>query len=524
MNKIFASILCLLILINYGCTSENHNKAYYISPKGSDDHSGLNPKKAWKSLEKVNSFEFEPGDAILLEKGAMWKGNLHPKGEGEPGKPIKIGSYGEGERPVINIGEGEGIGIELINQSWWEIEGIEITSGAPHKLDVRRGGIMVTLADKDTLLEHIVVRDCYIHDIWGQVGGDKSGIAIYVGQRILGQTEFVSCTTNDVLIENNTVKRVDKVGIAVNGDDDIVVRGNYLENLGGDGIIVFGANKALIEYNIADRTCLRSGDPDLNTGGENWWPHTAAIWLWKNTETIMQYNEVYNTGRQPANGDGFAYDFDFDCRKCVLQYNYSANNHGLLLIMNRAYDNIARYNISQNDQTHLIQIHGNTEDRNIIHNNIFYVDHSTVDLDYYCGMEDEKDKNKLGVTFKNNIFYAGGQGRFRTVYTHGSSIDRQFNDTLILGPDADGPIYENNCFYGPWLNGLPEDPAKIVGDPKFLEPGSGGVGLSTLEGYKLMAGSPCLGAGEFTGIKCEMDFYGNSLDENNIDIGVHQKN
>jgi hypothetical protein len=139
-------------------------------------------------------------------------------------------------------------------------------------------------------------------------------------------------------------------------------------------------------------------------------------------------------------------------------------------------------------------------------------------------MEDEKDKNKLGVTFKNNIFYAGGQGRFRTVYTHGSSIDRQFNDTLILGPDADGPIYENNCFYGPWLNGLPEDPAKIVGDPKFLEPGSGGVGLSTLEGYKLMAGSPCLGAGEFTGIKCEMDFYGNSLDENNIDIGVHQKN
>ena len=55
----------------------------------------------------------------------------------------------------------------------------------------------------------------------------------------------------------------DKVGIAVNGDDQVVVRGNTLENLGGDGIVIIGADKALIEYNIADKTCMRSGDLDL---------------------------------------------------------------------------------------------------------------------------------------------------------------------------------------------------------------------------------------------------------------------
>ncbi|MEM7374763.1 MAG: right-handed parallel beta-helix repeat-containing protein, partial [Bacteroidota bacterium] len=417
----------------------------------------------------------------------------------------------------------EGAGLQLNNQSWWEINGLEITSGAPHKLDVRRGGIMAYAEGEEGKIEHIYIQNCYIHDIWGQVGGNKSGIAIYVGEKILGQSSFNNCPTNDILIENNTIKRVDKIGIAVNGDDQVVIRGNYLENLGGDGIIVIGAHRAMIERNIADRTCLRSGDPDLDTGGEDWWPHTAAIWLWKNTETVMQYNEVYNTGRQAANGDGFAYDFDFDCSKCVLQYNYSANNHGFLLIMSRAYDNIARYNISQNDQTHLIQIHGHTEDRNLIHNNVFYVDHSTVDLDYYCGMEDEKDKNKLGVSFKNNIFYAGGQGRFRTVYTHGSSLDRQFNDSVQLAPDADGPVFQNNCFYGPWLNGMPADPQSSMENPGFREAGSGGIGRSSLSGYQLLPTSPCINRGVWIEGNTQKDFFGNPILDQKTDIGVWEQ-
>lgn len=103
------------------------------------------------------------------------------------------------------------------------------------------------------------------------------------------------------------------------------------------------------------RTCMRSGYLDLK-GGESWWPHTAAIWIQDAEETIMQYNAVYDTGRQPGNGDGFAYDFDFYCKRCIAQYNYSQNNHGFLLLMNRTFENIARYNISENDQTHLVQM------------------------------------------------------------------------------------------------------------------------------------------------------------------------
>jgi len=522
MNKCIYRFLLPMVMILSGCAPESTSTTYYISSAGDDDHSGLTPKEAWRSIEKVNRASFRPGDAILFEAEGVWKGQLHPQGSGEKGRPITLGSYGEGARPVINMGDAEGAGIALVNQSWWEILGIEITSGAPMELGVRRMGIVATVEGEANHIEHIVIRDCFIHDIWGQVGGDKSGIAIYVGQHLLGPQQGRDCTTDDVVVENNTIQRVDKIGIAINGRQDIVVRGNRMENLGGDGIIVYGANQGLIEYNIADRTCLRSGDPDLDMGGENWWPHTAAIWIAGCTETIMQFNEVYNTGRQPGNGDGFAYDFDFECRKCILQYNYSANGHGLLLIMNRTYENVARYNISQNDQTHLIQIHGNSEDGNIIHNNVFYVDHSTVDIDYYCGMEQEKDKTKLGATFINNIFYAGAQGRFRSVYTHGSAMERQFIDTLRYSSAEGGPLFLNNCYFGPWLNGLPEDPAPLLADPLFMAPGTGGTGLSTLQGYQLQPGSPCINAGNASGVECERDFFGNPINDGDVDMGIFE--
>jgi hypothetical protein len=173
----------------------------------------------------------------------------------------------------------------------------------------------------------------------------------------------------------------------------------------------------------------------------------------------MQFNEVYDTGREPKNGDGFAYDFDFDCIRCTAQYNYSKNNHGLMLVMNRTFENVTRYNISENDRTHLVQIHCDLADRNTFHNNVFYVDYGTADLDFFRGNAKERDINTLGATFYNNIFYATGQARFRTVYSAGEVIGREFDE--VSKPNLPpGTLFLNNCYYGPWKNGLPDDPQK----------------------------------------------------------------
>jgi hypothetical protein len=70
----------------------------------------------------------------------------------------------------------------------------------------------------------------------------------------------------------------------------------------------------------------------------------------------------------------------------------------------------------------------------------------------------------------NNIFYVSGQGRVRTVYTHGSSLERVFIDILDIAELEDGPRFLNNCYFGPWLKGLPEDPQQLVADPMFVAP------------------------------------------------------
>jgi hypothetical protein len=193
--------------------------------------------------------------------------------------------------------------------------------------------------------------------------------------------------------------------------------------------------------------------------------------------------------------------------------------------MNRAVANTARYNISENDQTHLIQTHGTLSERNLVCNNVFYVDYGTIDMDYYMGDQEVSDdvKSQLGANFRNNIFYATGQGRFRNVYTFGSALERKYLDSVKLPHPAPGTLFEHNWYFGPWQNGLPDDPEARQGDPMFVAPGTGGVGLATLAGYKLRPGSPCVDTGMPIAGNGGRDFFGNPLATGAVSYGVDEK-
>lgn len=527
INRLIAMSALLVAIAAHG-----QDKRYFISPQGDDNASGLSLKEAWKSLEKVNSVVFQPGDKVLFESGKTWYGQLKLKGSGTEEKPILLSGYGENGRPVINLGEAEGAGIRLENPSWWTIDGMEVTSGAQPKLGIGRQGIVAIVNGAEVQAEGITVRNCYVHDIWGQLGGDTEYTG-YNSCAILVQMHYRRPqdsnynpdrpSLNRVLIEDNRIERFDKCGIIVRGcKNGLVVRRNYMENLGGDGIFVGGCYRGLVERNVARRTCLRSGYPDL-VGGAKWWPHTAAIWLQDAEETVMQFNEVYDTGRQPGNGDGFAYDFDFYCKRCIAQYNYSKNNMGFLLLMNRTFENVARYNISENDQTHLVQMQCNIEERNILYNNVFYIDHGTVDLDFFCGNDNEKERTKLGAVYYNNIFYATGQSHFRTAYSAGEVLERTFDEQYRPATGAPDRLFYNNCYFGPWKNGVPDDPRKLLADPQFVAPGTGGERLCALGGYRLKPGSPCINAGIPVPFAGARDYFGNPLEDGHPDMGAYEQ-
>ena len=528
MKKLLLTIQILTLAL----AASAQDKTYYVSPDGNDAASGLSIKSAWKTIDKVNSVVFQPGDKVLFEGGRTFCGQIKLQGSGEEGKPCVISGYGEG-RPIINLGDAEGAGILMENVSHWEVIGMEVVSYEPYRIGTGRQGIVVRMSREGTF-DHFVIKDNYVHDIWGQLGGNglymgynSSAILVHTARPrpAPGQAPVFSAPTvmNDVLIEGNRIERVDKCGIVCRGArNNVVVRKNYMDNLGGDGIFVNGPYRGLIEYNEIHRSCMRSGTPDL-PGDERWWPHVAACWIQNTEETIMQFNEVYDTGRNLYNGDGFAYDFDFNCKRCIAQYNYSKNNYGLMLLMYNIFENVTRYNISENDHTHLVQMQGPlVGDGNLVYNNVFYIDYGMADLDFFLGDGGDGDPDLLGAKFYNNIFYATGQGRFRTAYSSGPTQTRKYDETIKPNLPA-GSIFLHNCYFGPWNNGLPDDPEALVADPKFVAPGTGGTGLGTLGGYRLRPDSPCINTGMYVPNAGKSDFFGNVLEDGHPDFGAFEQ-
>ena len=76
---------------------------YYVDAKnGNDSSGGTSPASAWKSIAKVNGFQFQPGDSILFKRGGIWREQLNFPSSGAEGRPIVLDAYGNGPLPVIS--------------------------------------------------------------------------------------------------------------------------------------------------------------------------------------------------------------------------------------------------------------------------------------------------------------------------------------------------------------------------------------------------------------------------------------
>ncbi len=62
----------------------------------------------------------------------------------------------------------------------------------------------------------------------------------------------------------------------------------------------------------------------------------------------------------------------------------------------------------------------------------------------------------------------------------------------------------------------------LTDDPLFVEPGTGKIGLTTLDGYKLKDGSPCINSGKKINNNGGRDFWGNKLYKSAPDRGAHE--
>lgn len=470
---------------------ESGYKTYYVDSKtGSDANNGLTPESPFQTLDKVSAMSKEPATKVLFKSGAVFKGSLTLKDlKGTPAKPFIVDIYGGSERARFEGGGGEQV--VLIQDGNIRFRNIFITNKTG-----KRG--MYIRAIEAGAIKNIEVTSCRFEEInWagdadfvgvsptsldvraicsdGNYNKSFGGVVIETVAKEAGPGWY-----EDMFITNNEFYQVSRTGImfinrwgsrtgAGEGyneyiDDEhnwypntnVVVQGNRLHYIGGDGIVLGGADNSFLDHNV----CYYANF--LGRTGQA----SVGIWPYSSRNTVVQYNESAYTQWCNGSSDGEGLDVDIACKNTIVQYNYVHHNvGGGILLCNNETENhegtIVRNNIfllNGGAQKGALASISTNVGRTEIYNNIVITDNKNKRVLF---SDDWGKKGKShDITFRNNIFMS-------TTPTIGI-----FDDSYI-----DNCVFLNNLYYNLGnfqANGM--DAAALLYNPGITVP-------SDMDGY-----------------------------------------
>lgn len=351
--RVLLLIISFLIASLSSADAAQRGKTYYFdSEKGNDRNTGLSESRPKKSLPLVEPGKFGAGDRILLKRGSVFQGELRVTASGSAMYPLIISSYGEGEKARIEGLDSSMAAIHVYNAAYVQLKDLEIVNRGGERMP-GRSGVRLEIDDfgeaRGMLLSGLDVRDVNGSLVKAEGGG--------AGILIINKGKKKVSVFHDLQIINNTIRRCERNGIIFSSEyyrrdnwhpgRGLIIRGNLIEEVPGDGIVPIGYDGALIEYNV-----MRKGT-DLLPVGEA----AAGIWPWSCDNTVIQFNEV--SGHR-AHWDGQGFDSDYNSRNTLIQYNYSHDNDGGFLLIcdfgseGHPYNQgntgtTVRFNISVND-------------------------------------------------------------------------------------------------------------------------------------------------------------------------------
>ena len=445
-RRLWLLFLILVLLPAMGASA----RPYHLDAvDGNDANDALLPGTAWRSLARLREAKLEPGDQVLLAAGSVWREPLVVTRSGRKNLPIIVRAAGIGARPRIEAGGISQYGVAVLNAEYVEVSGLEVTNDGPP--GGPRYGVLISQRDVG-VARNIAVRDMYIHDVRGTNERKDNGGIVFQALGGKRATRFHGLT-----IERNIIWRVDRSGIAGISDqvtldrwfpgERVVIRDNYLEDIGGDGIVPRGTDGALVEHNIVRYAASRA--PGYN----------VAIWQWSTDNTLIQLNEAaFTQGRW----DGQGFDADFNSRRTTIAHNFSHDNEGGFVLIcspgRTGPDNVGnqrtlvRGNVSRHDGARVIQLAGGISHARI-EGNVIHLggqqDVAMVAATQWQGWPSD-------VKITNNLFAVAGVAR----YGHETGRD---GPDYILGPGfphSPSILFEGNRFLGLHLD-PPEDPRGI---------------------------------------------------------------
>ena len=517
---------------------QGSEQSYYVdSAAGSDDNAGTSENAAWKTFAKVNSMTFQPGDRILLKAGGEWNTTLSPKGSGQKDKPIILSAYGTGNLPKLAGKAAVEDVIYLENQEYWDISNLEISnhadgfSGTQGELlkDLRGIRIAAKPGQTEAALSGYNLHHLYVHDVSGEVkwiggsgtvspgvtkgggwdGSKRTGGIIF--EVLAPDTGTQPTIFSDITIEKNVINNNSFGGIIIKqwkGDlrgtnelwanresgnhwtphKNIVIQDNYLSqqasNFACNTIYLTSIDGAMVQRNVSREA------------------GTCGIEMYYTDDTVIQYNEVYDTRVKAGGADSNAIDPDKCATNALIQYNYVHDTgDGILLCGFVEGSSVVRYNVIQDAEKRYLNPHGD-KGNNYIYNNIFY--NSKGGADFVKTSGDDRYYNGKGKYYLyNNIFYnASGEGTINLV--GGSSIQ-----------------FDNNCYYGTNVNPPSNEKNGFLKDPEFADSDIGGAreDINVLANLKLKETSPILGMAREVSLEGmtvnvgNTDFFGNELNQ-----------
>lgn len=473
---------------------------YYLGSKGDDSNPGT-AQRPWKTVKRVNSQDFQPGDRLLLEGGATFSGTLelNERDSGAAGRLLVVTSSGRG-RATLDGGKGRAIsavgcryvafrnltlrgagrkagnsdsGLYLAGGSDVEVDGLDVSG-------FRTSGVEIDGVDRARILR------VHAHENGGAgiSSGGRVSHEIYVGYS---------------LTENNP------------GNPSV------RDNHSGNGIVLGQVRGGVIEHCEA-----RYNGWDMAWTGNG----PVGIWAYESDHVTIQFCVSHHNRSTADDGGGF--DLDGGMTNSVVQYNYSHDNFGTGYLIcqyegaGEFANNVVRYNISQDDglMAHnsgiYVWVGGAGMKGALVHNNtVFNTKGSAVAF----GATPEYAAERPKFEFYNNIFVSrmaqvqGGaeRGRFAgnlywAMGERGFEVDG-YKD-FAAWARATGQELENGRFVGMYADPrLRRDGAGLIADP---------AKLSTLHAYELLSDSPALASGINLRVRFGLDpggrdFFGSPL-------------
>jgi parallel beta-helix repeat protein len=256
MKKLrFVAVLVVTIFLS----SFANAATYYVDAvNGKDTNTGTSISAPWKSIAKVNSFSFKPGDNVLFKRGTTWKEQLTVKQSGTSSAPITFGAYGSGSAPLIDGGLTREYGIHIRYRGYIIVRDFKIQN-------TKHGAVWVSDS------KYITVRDNEMY-VNGRAGVfiQTSTNSLVRGNKMTTPATEWNVQTDGIYAQRNSYNTYD--------GNHIVIRNRHTSQH-CDALQFFQETSATIRNNYVEQ--------DNQKGG-----NAQGIYASENTGTFRIYNNV----------------------------------------------------------------------------------------------------------------------------------------------------------------------------------------------------------------------------------------